>query len=92
MHSGKATGDKGSYCRGTLTVVAGRLKYVGENSPDGQVHSFDFACSEVEVKKNSRVAFWEKGFHVRTPSGNISFVPEDGSASHLRALAAACSE
>ena len=91
MHSGKA-GDKGSYCRGTLTVVAGRLKYVGENSPDGQVHSFDFACSEVEVKKSSRVAFWEKGFHVRTPSGNISFVPEDGSASHLRALAAACSE
>lgn len=92
MHSGKATGDKGSYCRGTLSVVAGRLKYVGETAVDGQVHSFDFACSEVEVKKNLRVAFWEKGFHVRTSSGNMTFVPEDGSASNIRALASACSE
>jgi len=92
MHSGKATGDKGSYCRGTLSVVAGRLKYVGETALDGQVHSFDFACSELEVKKNLRVAFWEKGFHVRTASSNVNFVPEDGSASHIRALAAACSK
>jgi hypothetical protein len=92
LHSGKAAGDKGSYCAGTLQVVAGRLKYVGEMATDGQVHNFDLACSAVEVKKNSRVAFWEKGFHVRTPSGNLSFVPEDGSASHLRALAAACSK
>ena len=92
MHSGKATGDKGSYCQGTLSVVGGRLKYVGETALDGQVHSFDFACSELEVKKNSRVAFWEKGFHVRTASSNITFVPEDGSASHIRALAAACSK
>jgi len=92
MHSGKATGDKGSYCRGTLSVVGGRLKYVGETALDGQVHSFDFACSELEVKKNLRVAFWEKGFHVRTASSNVNFVPEDGSASHIRALAAACSK
>ena len=92
MHSGKATGNRGSYCRGTLSVVAGRLKYVGETALDGQVHSFDFACSEVDVKKNSRVAFWEKGFHVRTASGNINFVSEDGSASHTRALASACSK
>jgi len=94
MHSGKATGDKGSYCRGTLSVVAARLKYVGETALDGQVHSFDFACSELEVKKNLRVAFWEKGFHVRTASSSINFVPEDGSASaiHIRALTAACSK
>jgi hypothetical protein len=92
MHSGKATGDKGSYCRGTLSVVAGNLKYVGETASDGQVHSFGFACSEVDVKKNLRVAFWEKGFHVRTASGNINFVPEDGSASHIRSLASACSK
>ena len=92
LHSGRAAGDKGSYCAGTLKVVAGRLKYVGETATDGQVHNFDFACSEVEIKKNSRVAFWEKGFHVRTASGNITFVPEDGSASHLRALASACAK
>jgi len=92
MHSAKATGDKAAYCRGTLSVMAGRLKYVGETALDGQLHSFDFACSEVDVKKNLRVAFWEKGFHVRTASGNLNFVPEDGSASHIRALASACSK
>jgi hypothetical protein len=92
MHSGKATGDKGSYCRGTLSVVAGNLKYVGETATDGQVHSFDSACSEVDIKKNLRVAFWEKGFHVRTATGNLNFVPEDGSPSHIRALASACSK
>jgi len=92
MHSGRALSDKGSYCRGTLSVVGGNLKYVGETAPDGQVHSFNFPCSEVDVKKKFRVAFWEKGFHVRTASGNINFVSEDGSASHTRALAYACSE
>jgi len=92
MHSGKAPGDNGPYCRGTLSVVAGRLKYVGETAPDGQVHSFDFACSEVlEVKKNFRVASRENGFHVRTASSNINFVPEDASVSHISALASACS-
>jgi hypothetical protein len=92
MHSGKSGGDKGSYCLGTLSVVAGHLKYAGETALDGQVHSFAFVCSEVDIKKNLRVAFWEKGFHVRTASGNINFVPEDGSASHIRALASACSK
>jgi hypothetical protein len=92
MHSGKAIVNKGPYCVGTLSVVAGRLKYVGETALDGQVHSFDFACSEVDVKKNLRVAFWEKGFHVQTPSGKINFVSEDGSASHTSALASACSK
>ena len=92
MHSGKAPGDKGPYCRGTLSVVAGRLKYVGETTQDGQVHSFDFACSEVlEVKKNFRVASRENGFHVRTASSNINFAPEDASVSHISALASACS-
>ena len=92
MHSGKATGDKGSYCRGTLSVVGARLKYVGDTAADGQVHNFDVACSDLEVKKNFRVAFWEKGFHVRTNFGNINFVPEDGSAAHIRDLAFACSK
>jgi hypothetical protein len=93
MHSGKGNRDKGSYCRGTLSVVAGRLKYVGETAQDGQVHNFDLACSEVvQVKKSSRVAFWEKGFRVRTASSSINFVPEDASASQIRALASACSE
>jgi hypothetical protein len=93
MHSGKAPGDKGPHCRGTLSVVAGRLKYVGETAPDGQVHNFDVACSEVvEVKKNFRVASRENGFHVRTASSNLNFVPEDASASHISALASACSK
>jgi hypothetical protein len=92
MHSGKAPDHKGSYCRGTLSVVAGRLKYVGETAPDGQVHSFEIACSEVlGVKKNFRVAARENGFHVRTASSNINFVPADTSASHIAALASACS-
>jgi hypothetical protein len=92
LHSGKAPGDKGLNCRGTLSVVAGRLKYVGQTTLDGQLDSFDIACSEVvEVKKNLRVAFREKGFHVRTGSTNMNFVPEDGSASHISALASACS-
>jgi hypothetical protein len=92
MHSGKAPGNNGSYCRGTLSVVGGRLKYVGETALDGQVHNFDIACSEVVgVKKNFRVAARENGFHVRTAWSNINFVPEDTSASHIPALASACS-
>jgi hypothetical protein len=91
-HSGKGTGDKGAYCRGTLSVAGDRLKYVGETATDAQVHNFDFACSAVEIKKNPRVAFWEKGFHVRTTSGNLNFLPEDGSSSNIRALASACSQ
>jgi len=91
-HSGKGAGDKGTYCRGTLSVAGDHLKYVGETATDGQVHNFDFACSEVEIKKNLRVAFWEKGFHVRTSSGSLNFLPEDGSASNIRALASACSK
>lgn len=92
MHSRKEPGDKGPYCRGTLSVVAGRLKYVGETALDGQIHSFDFARSEVlEVKKNFRVGSRENGFHVRTASSNINFVPEDTLASHIPALASACS-
>jgi hypothetical protein len=92
MHSSKAPDNNGSYCRGTLSVVAGRLKYVGETALDGQVHSFDIACSEVlGVKKNFRVAARENGFHVRTASSKINFVPEDTSASHIPALADACS-
>ena len=93
LHSGKGPGDKGPYCLGKLSVVAGRLKYVGETASDGQVHSFDFACSEVrEVKKNARLASRENGFHVRTASSNINFVPEEPSGSLIPALASACSK
>jgi len=92
MHSGKAPADKGPYCRGTLSVVDGRLKYVAETALDQQLHHFEFACSEVrEVKKNFRVASRENGFHVRTATTNINFVPEDSSGSHITELAAACS-
>jgi hypothetical protein len=92
MHSGKAPGDGGAYCRGALSVVAGHLKYAGETALGGEPHSFDIACPAVlEVKKNFRVASRENGFHVRTASGNINFVPEDASASHITALASACS-
>jgi hypothetical protein len=93
LHSGKAPDDNGLYCRGVLSVVAGRLKYVGETALDGQVHSFDIACSEIaNVKKNLRVASRENGFHVRTASSNFNFVPEDASTSHILALASACSQ
>jgi hypothetical protein len=92
MHSGKAPADKGPYCRGTLTVADGRVKYAAETALDQQLHHFEFACSEVrEVKKNFRVASRENGFHLRTATSNINFVPEDSSASHIPELAAACS-
>ena len=92
LHSSKG-GDKGAYCSGTLSVVSGHLKYTSDATQDGQYHNFDIACSDVvEMKKNSRVAFWEKGFHIRTASGTINFIPASGTASSIRALASACSE
>jgi hypothetical protein len=93
MHTDKAPADNGPYCRGTLSVVAGHLKFAGETATDGKPHSFDLACSDIrEIKKNSRVASRQNGFHVRTASTNINFVPEDSSAAHITDLASACAK
>jgi hypothetical protein len=93
LHADKAPADNGPYCRGSLSVLAGRLKFVGETATDGKTHTFDLACSDIgEIKKNSRLASRQNGFHVRTPATNINFVPEDSSAAHISALASACSK
>jgi hypothetical protein len=93
MHSEKAPADKGPYCLGNLSVLTGRIKFAGESASDGQVHNLEFACSDArEIKKNARVASHQNGFHIRTASSNINFVPEDSSAAHISALASACSK
>jgi len=93
LHTDKAPADNGPYCRGSLSVLAGRLKFVGETATDGKTHTFDLACSDIrEIKKNSRLASRQNGFHVRTAAANINFVPEDSSAAHLSSLASACSK
>lgn len=93
LHTEKSPADQGPYCLGVLSVLAQRMKFKGESASDGQVHNLDFACSEFrEIKKNSRVASRQGGFHVRTASTNINFAPEDSSAAHVSALASACSK
>ena len=93
MHTDKAPVDDGPFCRGTLSVVAGRLKFASETATDGKTHSFDLACSDIrEIKKNSRVASRQNGFHVRTAATNLNFVPGDSSATHISELASACSK
>ena len=94
MHSDKAPADKGPYCLGSLSVTGGRMKFTGESASEGQkTDSFDLACSDIrEIKKNARVASRQNGFHARTASSNINFVPEDSSAAHISALASACSK
>jgi hypothetical protein len=93
MHTDKAPADNGPYCRGTLSVIAGHLKFASETATDGQTHSFDIACADVrEIKKNSRVAAKQNGFHVRTAKTNINFVPTDSSAAHITELASACAK
>ncbi len=93
MHSEKAPADKGPYCLGTLSVLGGRIKFVGESASDGQVHNLEFACSEArEIKKNARVAARQGGFHVRTATSNNNFAPEDSSPARASALAAACAK
>lgn len=94
MHSDKAPEDNGPYCLGMLSVVAGHLKFVGQSASEGQqIDTLDIACSEVrEIKKNARVASRQNGFHVRTGSTNINFVPADSIAAYVAALAFACSK
>jgi len=92
MHSEKAPADNGPYCRGMISVTAGHLKFVGHSASEGQqIDTLDIACSEVrEIKKNARVASHQNGFHVRTASTNINFVPEDSIAAYVSVLASAC--
>lgn len=93
MHSEKAPADRGPYCLGTLSVLGGRIKFVGQSASDGQVHNLEFACSEArEIKRNARVAAKQGGFHIRTPSANTNFVPEDALANHATAVANACTK
>ena len=93
MHTEKPPADKGPHCQGTLSVVGQRLKFVAESVTDGQLHNFDSACADIrEIKKNSRVAARQGGFHVRTAKTNYNFVPVDSSSSPAPALASACSK
>jgi hypothetical protein len=94
MHSEKAPADHGPYCLGVLSVTAGHLKFVGQTASEGQrIDTLDIPCSEVrEIKKNLRVASRQNGFHVRTTSTNINFVPENSLADHISLLAHACSK
>jgi hypothetical protein len=92
LHSDKVPTDHGPYCLGTLGVVSGHVKFVGNMASNGEdVHTLDFACSEIkEIKKNARVAARQGGFHVRTRTGNFNFAPLDYSLSHMSDLASAC--
>ena len=92
MHSEKAPADQGPYCEGTLGVIGDHIKFRGESAPDGEkIHSVDIPCSDVkDIKKNAHVASHQAGFHVRTFSENINFVPADSFPSHISALASAC--
>ena len=93
LHTNTAPADNGPFCQGSLSILEGRLKFVGETATDGKTHSFDLACSDIrEIKKNSRLASRQNGFHVRTGKTTINFVPDDSSTSHLSALASACSK
>ena len=93
LHTDKAPADNGPFCRGSLSILEGRLKFAAETATDGKTHTFDLACSDIqEIKKNPRVASRQNGFHVRAGKTTINFVPEDSSAAHLPSLAAACSK
>jgi hypothetical protein len=93
MHTDKPPTDNGPYCEGNLIVIGGHLKFEVQSAPSGQAHPFDVACSDVrEVKKNSRVASHQGGFHVKTKEANYNFVPAEPGTSPVSALASACSK
>ncbi len=93
LHSDKAPEDGGPHCLGTLSVVGQEIEFRGESASDEHIHSLDFTCSDIrEIKKNSRVASRQGGFHVRTASRNVNFAPEDSSREHVAVLASACSQ
>jgi hypothetical protein len=92
MHATKAPSERGPYCLGNLSVVLHGLKFAGVSASDHHVHNFEFDCADVkEIKKNSRVASKQRGFHIRTGSANFNFAPVDANAPSLTALASACS-
>lgn len=93
MHSEKAPADNGPHCLGIMSVLGGRIKFAGASASDGQVHSLEFACSEArEIKRNARVAAKQGGFHIRTASSNVNFVPEDALPSRAASLVDACTK
>jgi hypothetical protein len=92
MHSDKAPADKGPYCLGTMTVSGSHLKFTPQSTTDGKIHNLEFSCSDIrDIRKNSRVASHQGGFHIRTHSGNFNFAPQDSTAGVVPALNAACS-
>jgi len=93
LHTEKAPADKGPSCSGTMSVVGQHLKFAADSATDNQIHSFDFACTDIrEVKKNSRVAARQGGFHVRTANTNLNFVPADSASAPVPALTSACAQ
>ncbi len=93
MHATKAPSERGPYCLGNLSVVLHGLKFAGVSASDHHVHNFEFDCADVkEIKKNSRVASKQRGFHIRTGSANFNFAPVDANAPSLTALASVCSQ
>jgi hypothetical protein len=93
MHTDKSPADQGPYCQGTMSVVAQHLKFNAVSATDGQLHAFDFACSEIrEIKKNARVASHQGGFHIRTAKTNLNFVPENASSTPVPALSSTCAK
>jgi hypothetical protein len=94
LHGKKAPADQGPYCLGILSINGHRIKFSGQTASKGaKVHKFDIACSDVrEIKKNASIASRQGGFHIRTGSATINFVPRDSSPAHISALVSACSE
>lgn len=92
LHSGKAPVNDGPYCLGILSIAGGHLKFAAESTSDGQLHTIEFACSEVRnIRKNRRLASRQGGFHVRTRSANFNFAPENSSVAPVPGLQNACS-
>jgi hypothetical protein len=92
MHSEKSPAEDGPYCEGTLSVVSGHLKFTGGTASSGErTDNFDIPCADIRaIKKNTRVASHQSGFHVRTATANINFVPADSDPAHISALTDAC--
>ena len=92
LHSGRAPANDGPYCLGILSIAGGHLKFAAESRSDAELHTIEFACSEVRnIRKNRRLASRQGGFHVRTQSANYNFAPENSSVAPVPGLQYACS-
>ena len=92
LHSEKAPANDGPYCLGILSIAGGHLKFAAESTSDAELHTIEFACSEVRnIRKNRRLASRQGGFHVRTRSANYNFAPENSSVAPVPGLQNACS-